>query len=196
MLVAVIHSAKGSVRLIDVPGEEPPNDELAARMMASRQMAIEEADLIVEVRDHTAAPEKPEKEDFLPPPTHICIQNKADLVTPAHHAPPDQWQLVSAKTGMNIDRLREVIVMRAIHGDVTAAHRLTLNQRHRLTLQQVIEELRQAAAVAADAATFARYPELLAADLRRAMDLLGQITGTISPDEILGRIFSTFCIGK
>ena len=41
-----------------------------------------------------------------------------------------------------------------------------------------------------------RHPELLAAELRRALDLLGQITGTISPDEVLGRIFSQFCIGK
>ncbi|MEI8196507.1 MAG: hypothetical protein WCI73_11410, partial [Phycisphaerae bacterium] len=39
-------------------------------------------------------------------------------------------------------------------------------------------------------------PELLASDLRHALDVLGQITGTISPDDILGRIFSSFCIGK
>jgi tRNA modification GTPase len=41
-----------------------------------------------------------------------------------------------------------------------------------------------------------RRPELLAAELRRALDLLGGITGAISPDEIIGRIFSRFCIGK
>ena len=39
-------------------------------------------------------------------------------------------------------------------------------------------------------------PELLAAEMRTALDLFGQMTGTISPDEVLGRIFSQFCIGK
>jgi len=41
-----------------------------------------------------------------------------------------------------------------------------------------------------------KNPELLASELRQALDMLGRITGTISPDEVLGRIFSTFCIGK
>jgi tRNA modification GTPase len=38
--------------------------------------------------------------------------------------------------------------------------------------------------------------ELIAAELRQALDSLGQVLGDVSPDDILGRIFSTFCIGK
>ena len=39
-------------------------------------------------------------------------------------------------------------------------------------------------------------PELLALELREALDGLGHVLGQISPDDLLGRIFSTFCIGK
>jgi tRNA modification GTPase len=197
MLSAVMASPHGTVRVIDVPGEEPASDELRVKMMATRQMAIEEADLIVEVLDETASPGTLQGADISPPAATLRIQNKGDLVAPEDRLPlANEWQLVSAKTGMNIDRLRDAIATLATHGDIAAAHRLTLNQRHRLTLQRVIEELRLTADLAADPATFVRHPELLASDLRRAMDLLGTITGAISPDEILGRIFSTFCIGK
>jgi len=39
-------------------------------------------------------------------------------------------------------------------------------------------------------------PELLALEIREALDALGQILGRLSPDDLLGRIFSSFCIGK
>ena len=41
-----------------------------------------------------------------------------------------------------------------------------------------------------------RAPEFIAMDLREALEALGRVSGRISPDDLLGRIFSAFCIGK
>jgi tRNA modification GTPase len=50
--------------------------------------------------------------------------------------------------------------------------------------------------VALDAALAGRAPELVAADLRTALDRLGEVAGAIPPDDVLGRLFAGFCIGK
>jgi tRNA modification GTPase len=64
--------------------------------------------------------------------------------------------------------------------------------RHQAALQRAREALDQAqASVAAEMAD-----ELVAVDVRAAADALGEITGTITTDEILQQIFSTFCVGK
>ena len=70
---------------------------------------------------------------------------------------------------------------------------MVLNQRHRGLLRSAGERL-AAARELVDSAPGS--VELIAAELRQGLDELGQMTGTISPDEVLGRIFSRFCIGK
>ena len=52
------------------------------------------------------------------------------------------------------------------------------------------------AAVQAEQTSVLESPELLAADLRRGLDALGGISGQVSPDAVLGRIFGTFCGGE
>ncbi len=56
--------------------------------------------------------------------------------------------------------------------------------------------LKMPAAPAPSSTTVEQSPELIAADLRAALDALAEISGAISTDEVLGRIFSTFCVGK
>ena len=52
------------------------------------------------------------------------------------------------------------------------------------------------AADAIDAAIAVHAPELVAANLRTALDRLGEVSGAIPPDDVLGRLFAGFCIGK
>ncbi len=80
--------------------------------------------------------------------------------------------------------------------DIVGADRIALTRRHQLILQEVEAILWNAARLSWDEETFQRHPELVAAELRLALDEIGQISGLISPDEVLGRIFSTFCVGK
>jgi tRNA modification GTPase len=200
VLSAILHTRRGDIRLLDVPGNEIPSDELRTKMMDARRNALLEADLVVRVTD---APGELRDEDIQGshdiPAQLLVVQNKADLLPPEVQArlvwepgSGTQSAPVSAKTGLHIDQLRELITRLAGKKDSVGRNRRVLNQRHRLLLQ----EAKVALWDARRRAHFLKQPELLAADLRRALDLLGQITGTISPDEVLGRIFSQFCIGK
>ncbi|MFM9080928.1 MAG: tRNA uridine-5-carboxymethylaminomethyl(34) synthesis GTPase MnmE, partial [Opitutaceae bacterium] len=70
--------------------------------------------------------------------------------------------------------------------------RVAINARHALSLQTAAEALKtaQAKLAASEAA------ELLASDLRAALDAIGEITGRIDNERMLDRLFATFCIGK
>ena len=63
-------------------------------------------------------------------------------------------------------------------------------ERHRLRLTEAL------AAVTAGRAALAVAPEMAGDDLRRAADALARVTGAIGVEDILGEVFSTFCIGK
>ncbi len=188
MLAAHLPTPRGDIRLLDVPGEEAPTDDLRQKMQAARDNALLDADLVVEVLDEPRAVAT--TADLATP--RITIWNKSDrFPQPIPHAAP--WQVVSAKTGHHIPQLRAALIAQITHAQPAGESRLVLNHRHRALLHDAAHRLHAAAALVDN---HAAHPELLAAELRQALDLLGQITGTISPDEVLGRIFSQFCIGK
>ena len=97
---------------------------------------------------------------------------------------------VSALCGAGMDCFRQRLDALCF-GESAASASVALNLRH----VQAIEGARAALRRAADAVPSGR-PELLALELREALDHLGEVVGRVSPDELLGRIFSTFCIGK
>ncbi len=201
MLVAILHTAHGDMRLLDVPGTEKALDELRKRMMAARHAALLEADLIVEVIDAAdpAAYEPSDVREF--PAALLRVYNKSDIAGPAPFAAgetagsiPLETHRVSARTAEGIDLLRRTLVDQARRRTSLAQRTLALNQRHRVLIKSARTDLLLARQTLEDAGL--RNPELIALSLRLALDDLGRITGAISPDEILGRIFSTFCIGK
>ncbi|HVS72219.1 MAG TPA: GTPase [Phycisphaerae bacterium] len=201
VLAVTMHTERGDIRLLDVPGEESPTDELRQKMMAAREQALLESDLIVEV---WVDPEKVIVGYWalLMASPYLAVQNKIDLLPPEILATRTREYLsmphnyVSAKAGWHIAELREHLVERVTHRRPASAEAPALNQRHRAILHRSVQDMFEAATLVAHDTGPVSHPELLASHLRHALDLLGQITGTISPDEILGRIFSTFCIGK
>jgi len=100
---------------------------------------------------------------------------------------------LSAKTGMGIDRLKAEIRGQLISSGGDAVEGVVVsNVRHRAALQRSSQALQQALqSIERDVAG-----ELLAIDVRAAAEALGEITGAITTDEILDRVFSEFCIGK
>jgi tRNA modification GTPase len=95
-----------------------------------------------------------------------------------------------------LEDLREMIVMRAdsLAPALVQEEHLAVNARHADALRRAEMSLR--AAVEGLRATPPRPIELISADLRAAMDALGEIAGRVDNERMLDSLFSTFCIGK
>ena len=99
---------------------------------------------------------------------------------------------ISAKTGQGLSDLRHELLQ--IAGWQSAPEGVFMaRERHVQALRQVDHQLQQAAAQLKSPAPAL---DLLAEDLRQAQLALSQITGEFTPDDLLGEIFSKFCIGK
>ena len=121
----------------------------------------------------------------------LHVQTKSDLVDPLA-APPDAALCVCAPSGQGLEPLRQALLQCAGWHAVPEGLFLA-RTRHVHALQRAREHLQRAQALGAGAGTAL---ELLAEELRRAHDALGEITGAFSADDLLGEIFSRFCIGK
>jgi len=121
---------------------------------------------------------------------HLLVGNKADLVS---GPPPDSAIAVSALTGEGIPRLRELILEAvAPHGAFEQETGFITSLRHEQLLRESAAYLEKAAAAVESAIPH----EMLLLDLYAALRPIDAITGATTADDILHRIFSTFCIGK
>jgi tRNA modification GTPase len=114
---------------------------------------------------------------------------------PKADAPTSAALPVCALDRWNLPTLRRAIAD-AAWGSVSTSP-LWVLPRHRRTLASAAEHLRSAlASVPPDGTHALTTPELTAAALRSALDALGELAGDISPDDVIGRVFATFCVGK
>jgi tRNA modification GTPase len=189
-LSAELRLAHGLIRLIDAAGlEESAGEDSIARQMAAQSLqAIEAADLVLLARDVTDPSPAPK----LPRPPDLIIYTKIDLADP-----PDGGGIaVSAAKGINLDSLRDRLDALAF-GSGGSSPALALNARHMGAIAAARSALARAGALAqARAAEAHAGAEVIALELREALDALGQVLGQVSPDQMLGRVFSSFCIGK
>jgi tRNA modification GTPase len=119
----------------------------------------------------------------------IHVWNKADAVP---DVVPDAGIVLSAKTGVGLDALRERLLVSA-GWQPSAGGSFMARQRHLQALRQVDAHLMEAHA---HLSTGANALDLLAEELRLGQNALSEITGAFSSDDLLGVIFSKFCIGK
>jgi tRNA modification GTPase len=129
------------------------------------------------------------------PPLHVgaCrIWTKGDLC-----AVDDDALVVCAIDGSGLDAVRHMIA-ESIRAQSGAAAAVAVSQRQRALLGRARSSMEQAQKCSEtdshDAALL--YPEHVAAHLREALDRLGEVSGAITPDDVLGLVFSNFCIGK
>jgi tRNA modification GTPase len=99
---------------------------------------------------------------------------------------------VSAKTGDGIDALRTAIIQPYMNGSAAADGLLIMNARHHDLLVRASDAVKQSE----DSLEAWASEEIVLVGLHNALRYLGEITGETTSDEILGQIFSTFCIGK
>lgn len=123
----------------------------------------------------------------------IVVINKIDLdgVAPSRTEARSLVTIaLSARTGAGLDLLRDELKRTAAGEEVEGA--FSARSRHILALERAGEHLDAARRALATTAT----PELIAEDLRAVQQALGEITGRFTSEDLLGAIFSTFCIGK
>lgn len=127
-----------------------------------------------------------------PPSIELIIHNKIDLVaTPVAATTGDSELSISASTGAGVDRLIDELHRRAgMHG--ADAGVFSARTRHVEALQTARARLDAAAQRLRER----QLPELAAEELKDALTALGEIIGEFSSEDLLGRIFSNFCIGK
>jgi tRNA modification GTPase len=186
-LSAEVALDRGIVRVIDVAGleEEAPNDGEIPRQMHTRALRVlEEADFVMLVRDVTDSREALK----LSRRSDLIVWSKSDL---GGGDSAGEGVRVSAQTGENLDLLRRKMSQLAFGSPTSASAALALNSRHLQAIDDAITSLNRALDVLNSCGA-----ELIALELREALQSLGQILGQMTPDDLLGRIFATFCIGK
>ncbi len=126
---------------------------------------------------------------------YLLIANKSDLCPTSITEPLSDMEhvvLMSAKTNSGIDTLRKKLSAMVQSQRVTPPDMTIANIRHYEALRQAYDSLESVLfGIDAEITT-----DLVALELKRALEYLGEISGEVTNDEILGNIFSKFCIGK
>ena len=180
------------LRLVDTAGVREATDRLEAAGIQRTVAQIEAADLLLEVADASLPP---------PPPLpggadgviRLQLLNKSDLTE--HPAWADVVAVrLSCATGDGFTTLADTIREALRFGDADwGEHSIAINARHQASLRAA----RTALVAAVDILSEPTHAvELAAIDLREALDALGEISGRVDTEDLLGVIFSRFCIGK
>jgi tRNA modification GTPase len=191
------------VLLIDTAGIRNSSDEIEAIGVERARRQAAEADILIVVIDGSQ-PLRKEDEMVLAETAdarHVVALNKSDL--PTFSAAGFDGQVspslsrtgrvcVSAQSETGLDTLRAAILDPFANGNAHSDGLLITNARHHDLLVRVIEAI----ASSKDLLEHRASEELILVGLHSALRYLGEITGETTTDEILGQIFSTFCIGK
>ena len=178
------------LRLIDTAGLHESADAIECAGMERSRRAGAEADLLLEVADVTA----PRCPIDLPETGahHLLVLNKCDLPAHADWAGETNAIRISCAAGTGREELESAVEQLFLRESGERDSLAAINTRHRHALVQALEYL----AAARTALLAGESPEFVDVDLRAALDALGSITGRIDIDDILTRVFSTFCLGK
>ncbi len=177
------------VRIVDTAGLRADGDDIEREGMRRARAELDRADLVLLVVDATT---EPADHPMLPDSLRITARNKIDL-TGETAGPVDgdaDTVRVSALTGAGIDALRSRITAAAGWSGGEGA--FSARARHLDALARARVHLD----AGREALDRTRAGELLAEELRLAGTALGEITGAETVEDLLGRVFSKFCIGK
>lgn len=169
----------------DTAGLRETTDIVEAEGVRRARVAADEADLRIWLF------EGPEGLDQTPvKPGDLVVANKVDLGRPENVS--RETLQIAAKVGLGIEALEEEIITRLSRLTHGAGAPMITRARHR----QGIERARKHLEAALSHLKMGVGSEFISEDVRLASRELGQLTGHIEPDEVLGAVFSSFCIGK
>jgi tRNA modification GTPase len=182
------------VELVDTAGLRENPDRIEAEGIRRAREALAAADAALWIEDASDPAGTAEADAELPPDIPVVtVRNKIDLTGEAAGLTQQEPPVValSARTGAGTDALRAVIRELAGYRDLGEGA-FTARRRHVEALERAGQHFAAGHAALEDA----RAGELLAEELKLAQDALGEITGAVTSDDLLGRIFAEFCIGK
>jgi tRNA modification GTPase len=190
------------ISLIDTAGIRETSDVVEKIGVQRSLQKLKEADLIILVLD--ASNPDLEEEDLklinlvkeIKKPL-LVVLNKIDkglrLDPKKIPLPNAEIVKVSAKTGEGIEELKEKI-LKKVGVQTAEGGNIYISVRHEQLLKKAKKALENALSYLREGGFYS--PEILMLDLREAAEALGEILGEITTEDILGQIFSTFCIGK
>lgn len=182
------------VRLIDTAGVRESEDVIEQQGVKRTWDTLETADLVLEVVDGTQAPRDLLDGEKVNGRHHVLVVNKSDL---GLH---DDWKdaeregvRISCTTGEGLDDLTDAITHElSLGAGEWGGHAVAINARHQACLRRAKDSLVRARETLESGVG----AEFISIELRDAMEAIGEIAGRIDAEELLGEIFSSFCIGK
>jgi tRNA modification GTPase len=176
------------VRLIDTAGTRESLDQLEQEGIRRTHVELEQADLILHLVDASS----PRKENIHSNLKRVLILNKVDLGLHPDWKSTDGVRF-SCKTDFGREALENEIRRRVMGGEISLQNsHIAISARHQACLRQA----EQGVAKAREGLAENLLPELIAVDLRTALDGIGDVVGKHDTEDLLGKIFSEFCIGK
>ena len=179
--------------LVDTAGLREGGDAIEREGMRRARTELERADLAIVVLDarELDAGRAAVADAIAEVPQRLWLYNKADLLAPTAARDDDEHLHVSARTGQGLEALHARLRALAQREGSAGEGAFTARARHVDALRQAQGEL-----ALARAQLDVEALDLAAESLRHAHDALGEITGHVRADDLLGHIFSSFCIGK
>lgn len=192
-------------RFIDTAGIRDTKDKIESLGIERTYQKIEQSAIVLWVLDCTQLSEHMEWltekiEERALGKKVILVFNKIDKITePEREVVARLFELfdgervyISAKSRLNTSQLEDALVKAAQLPEINPGDVIVNNIRHFEALQKSLESIQRVS----DGLKSGISGDFLSQDIRECMHFLGEITGQISNDEILGNIFSKFCIGK
>lgn len=181
-IVEAEYEYKGIIfRLFDTAGIHESNDIVEKIGIDRAKRALEDSDIVLLVSDEknicNISTNKP----------HIRVFNKSDISKKSG----DFDIFVSAITGENLDKLKEMIFSRSVKSNIRSDKFYITNVRHIECIKRAIESLNKAKNEF-NSTTL----DIISAEIKSAWLALGEITGVTSNESIIDKIFSKFCLGK
>jgi len=177
------------IHIVDTAGLRESDDVIEQEGIRRAHSALEQADLVIQLVDVRSPGDINDLnlESDLP---RLTVYNKIDTVDTDMQQKPEAVYL-SAKTGFGVDNL--VQKLKDIVGfQSDAINTLGARTRHLNALNAAEQHIQ----IAHQHLTVSKAGELVAEELRLAQDYLNKITGEFTSDDLLGKIFGSFCIGK
>ncbi|MGH8721909.1 MAG: tRNA modification GTPase [Burkholderiales bacterium] len=187
-----IHVDGLPIHVVDTAGLRDTDDVIEVEGLRRARMEMSRADLVLYVVDATRGFAAGEEKSLPAGTTTLVVWNKTDLQE-AKRAPKLEDRpaiAISALTGDGMPALREQL--KAAAGYQSESGAWSARRRHLDALARAQSLFEVAEARLSERASF----ELVAEELRQAHQALGEITGEVSSDALLGAVFATFCIGK